>query len=169
MKHRTLSFKANQGAALVVALIMLTLITIMVSSAFTVSTVSAKSVGNMQFRSEAIAAGNKAMEQVIDSPFTDDPTGEAIDIDIDNNGSADYLVTFQAPTCVSATPIASPAVPGSSLALGSAFAVIASTYYQTIWDLDATVTPYGGDGTSVHLRQGIRKLLSQTEYEAVCT
>jgi Tfp pilus assembly protein PilX len=153
----------QRGAALVVALIMLTLITVMVTSAFTVSNVNARSVGNMQWRGEAIAAANQAIERVIASPFTAAPR----DVDIDNDGSNDYQVLFNPPMCVSATQIAAAATPPSSLSLGIGFSVTASSYYQTVWDLDANVT-HLASGTAVHVRQGVRVLLSQTQYDAVC-
>jgi hypothetical protein len=53
------------------------------------------------------------------------------------------------------------------LSLGSAFTVTASSYYQTVWDLDANVT-HLASGTTVRVRQGVRVLLSQTQYNAVC-
>ena len=47
----------QRGAALVVGLIMLVLITIMLVSAMVLSTSNFRSVSNMQFREEALAAG----------------------------------------------------------------------------------------------------------------
>lgn len=160
--------RRERGAALVIALIMLTLITVMVTSAFSLSTLNARSVGNMQWRGEAVAAANQAIERVIGSPFTDAPKAETIDVDIDNDGNTDYQVAFNPPSCVSATQIAAATPPPSSLSLGSAFSIAASSYYQTVWDLDANVT-HLASGTSVHVRQGVRVLLSQTQYNAVCT
>jgi Tfp pilus assembly protein PilV len=156
------------GAALVVGLIMLTLMTVLVTSAFQLSHTSLQSVGNMQTRDEAIAAANKAIEQVLSSPFTDSPAAEGIDVDIDNDDTPDYQVSFSAPTCVSAQQIAAASVPPSSLSLGSMFNVVASHYYQTVWDLDAVVV-HAASGTEVHVRQGVRVLLSQLEYDAVCS
>ena len=157
----------QRGAALVIALIMLTLITVMVTSAFTVSTVNARSVGNMQWRGEAVAAANQAIERVLGSPFTDAPRAETIDVDIDNDGNTDYQVVFNVPTCVRATAIAADTPPPSSLSLGSGFTAAASNYYQTVWDLDANVT-HLASGTAVRVRQGVRVLLSQIQYNAVC-
>jgi hypothetical protein len=159
--------RPQRGAALVIALIMLTLITVMVTSAFTLSTVNARSVGNMQWRGEAVAAANQAIERIIGSAFTDAPRAETIDVDIDNDGNVDYQVAFNPPSCVSATQMVAAAPPPSSLSLGAAFSISASNYYQTVWDLDANVT-HLASGTSVHVRQGVRVLLSQTQYSAVC-
>ena len=65
----------NRGAALVVGLIMLVLITLMLITALNLGTINFRSVSNMQFREEAIAAANQAIDQVIGSPFVDDPAG----------------------------------------------------------------------------------------------
>ena len=157
----------ERGAALIIALIMLTLITVMTTSAFTLSNVNARSVGNMQSRSEAVAAANQAIERVLASPFTETPSAETIDVDIDNDGNGDYQVVFNPPACMSGAQIAASSVPPSSLSLGSAFTVAASNYYQTVWDLDANVT-HLASGTTVRVRQGVRVLLSQTQFNAVC-
>ena len=66
-------------------------------------TTNFRSVSNMQFREEAIAAANKAIEQVISSPFTAAPAAEAINVDIDNDATTDYVVQIAAPLCVFAT------------------------------------------------------------------
>jgi hypothetical protein len=161
------SARAQRGASLVVGLIMLVLVTVMVSSNFTLSTTNLKAVGNMQLRDEAIAAANKAIEQVIGTPFTDAPTEDEILVDIDNDGSTDYRVIVDIPTCVQADPFIISSAAPSSIALGSAFAIAGSTFYQTIWDLNATVTD-DATGTSVSVREGVRTLLTQAEYNAVC-
>ena len=160
---------AQRGATLIVGLIMLTLITLLVTSAFTLSTSGLKSVGNMQARDEAIAAGNKAIEQVVSSPFTNAPAGETINVDLNNDGTTDYVVVLNTPTCVSAATIAGTTVPPSSGTLGSAFAASTSNLYETVWDLDANVTDPNGSGAAVRVHQGVRVLLTQTQYNAVCT
>jgi hypothetical protein len=161
--------RAQRGATLVVSLIMLALISMLVTSAFTMSSTNLKAVGNMQTRNEAIAAGNKAIEQVLSSPFTDAPTAESIDVDIDNNGVTDYQVNFATPTCLSASRLASTAAPPSSITLGPAFTVATSDFYETVWDLDASVIDPSGSGAAARIRQGVRVLLSQIEYNAVCS
>jgi len=159
----------QRGATLIVGLIMLTLITLLVTSAFTLSTSGLKSVGNMQARDEAIAAGNKAIEQVVSSPFTNAPTGEVINVDLNNDGTTDYVVTFNTPTCVSASAITGTSVAPSSISLGSTFNPSTSNLYETVWDLDANVTDPNGSGASVRMHQGVRVLLTQTLYSAVCS
>jgi len=157
----------QRGATLIVGLIMLMLITLIVTSAFTMSSTNGKSVGNMQIRNEALAAANKAIEQVVSSPFTDSPAGESIDVDLNNDGTPDYTVVFNTPVCLSATQITGTNVPPSSISLGSAFPASTSSFYQTVWDLDANAIDVGS-GATAHVRQGVRVLLTQTQYNTVC-
>ena len=159
--------RRQQGVTLIVGLIMLILITLMVTTAFTLNTSNLKSVGNMQIRNEAVAAANKAIEQVLSSPFTDAPVAESIVVDLNNDAATDYTVDFAAPTCISATVIAGSSAPPSSISLGSGFAVGTGNFYQTVWDLDALVTD-DASGAEVHVHQGVRVLLNEAEYTAVC-
>ncbi len=163
------SLRAQRGATLVVGLIMLTLITVMVTSAFSLSTSNQMSVGNMQFRDEAIAAANKAIEQVVSSPFTSLPAGQTIAVDLNNDDRIDYEVVFDTPTCISEAPLVISSAAPSSVTLGSAFTVAGSTFYQTVWDLSARVTDTAVSGASVQVRQGVRVLLTQAQYSAGCT
>jgi Tfp pilus assembly protein PilX len=164
---RLMTTRSQRGAALVVSLIMLTLITILVTSAFTLSVTDVQSVNNRQLRGEAVAATNKAIEQIVSSPFTNAPKAEAIDVDINNDGNVDFRVNFAAPKCVSATEVAGTSAPPSSVSLGASFAVATSSSYQTVWDLDGTVLDVAS-GTSVRVRQGVRVPLSKTQFDAVC-
>lgn len=158
----------QRGATLAVGLIMLVLITVLVTSAFNLSTTNLMAVGNMQFRDEAIAGANKAIEQVLSSPFTDSPTGQAINVDIDNDNTPDYEVVFSAPTCISDSELIVNGAAPSSVTLGSAFAVAGSTFHETIWDISASVTDVNRSGASVQVHQGVRVLLTQAQYDAVC-
>ncbi|MDO8298338.1 pilus assembly PilX N-terminal domain-containing protein [Lacisediminimonas sp.] len=158
----------QRGATLIVGLIMLAVITLLVSSAFNMSTTNLKAVGNMQRRAEALAAANKAIEQVISSPFTGTPTADQINVDINNDGTNDYVVTIATPTCIAASRTTQAAGSGtaSSLSLGLPAAVI---FYNTVWDIDATVSDVAGSSAAVRVRQGVRVLLSETQYGTVCT
>jgi len=166
---RSVPPSSQDGATLIVGLIMLVLITLLVTSAFTLSTSGLKSVGNMQSRDEAIAAGNKAIEQVVSSPFTNSPAGETINVDLNNDGITDYVVVFNAPTCVSVAEIPGTAVAPSSISLGPTFSPSTSNLYETVWDLDANVTDPNGSGAVVRVHQGVRVLLTQIQITAVCS
>jgi Tfp pilus assembly protein PilX len=159
------SLKSQRGAALIVGLIMLVLITIMLLAALTLSTSGFRSVSNMQFREEAIAAANRAIDQVISSNFTAVPTSEEIEVDIDADGDIDYTVVIDEPQCVTATE-AFDADP-SSLALPIAMTL--SSTWSTVWDIRATVAPdSNAGGAAVVVRAGVRALLTDAQRDAVC-
>lgn len=162
----------QRGAALVVGLILLTLITVMVVSAFNLSNTNVQSVGNMQLRDEAIAAANRGIELVMSSAFTAAPTAQTVDVDIDNDGIMDFHVDFARPTCISAERIAGTSVPPSSVFLGTSFAASTGDAYRTLWDLHANVSAFDqgtvAHGTAVQVHQGVRVLLTEVQYNAVC-
>jgi hypothetical protein len=153
---------------------MLVLITLMLLAAFTISSSNFRAVTNMQFREEAIAAANKAIQQLVDSSFTDDPAlaagPVAIDLDNDlgsdpNSPEYDYIVQIAEPVCVSAT-IESTADPSS---LSLPIAMSAESTWNTVWDIDATVSAADNiGGASVRVRSGVRVLLSESEKDDVC-
>jgi len=156
---------AQRGAALVISLIMLTLITLLVITALNLGTSNFRAVSNTQFRDEAIAAANVAIQQVIGSDFTDDPAAQDLEVDLDNDGAPDYVVTIAEPTCIAAS-IASDAEESSHFLPGAM--TVASTW-NTVWDLDATVAPESNAGeAAVRVRSGVRVLLTQTEKNLSC-
>jgi len=156
---------AQRGAALIVGLIMLVLVTIMLLAALTLSTSGFRSVSNMQFREEAIAAANRAIDQVISSNFTAVPASEEIEVDIDADGNIDYTVVIDEPQCVTATE-AFGADP-SSLSLPTAMTV--SSTWNTVWDIRATVAPESNaGGAAVVVRAGVRALITEAQRDTVC-
>lgn len=176
ISHVSISRRAQRGATLVVGLIMLVLVTLMVTSAFMMSTGNLKAVGNMQFRNEAVAAANRAIEMVLSSPFTDAPTAEMIEVDIDGDGNPDYEAwignaagapvfdpLLRQPTCVQATK-ADPAY-SSSTSLPPNFS--SDAFWNTVWDIDVGVRD-PVSGASIRVRQGIRKLLGKAEKDIHC-
>lgn len=156
-----------------VGLILLTLITVMVVSAFNLSSTNVQAVGNMQLRDEAIAAANRGIELVMSSAFTTAPEAQTVDVDIDNDGTMDFHVDFARPTCISAERIAGTSVPPSSLFLGASFEASTSDAYRTVWDLQARVSAFDegtvAHGTAVNVHQGVRVLLTEVQYDAVCS
>jgi len=158
------SCRAQRGATLVVGLIMLVLLTLVVTTAFMMSSGNLKAVGNMQFRDEAIAAANVAIEQIISTDFTTLPIAANIAVDIDQDGTDDYAVAVQAPVCLQAVPV------GGTLATlsGVTSGVPSSTDYNTVWDIRAQVASTA-TGASAVVRQGVRKRLTEPQFLAsVC-
>ena len=157
--------RTERGAALVVGLIMLVLITLMLITALNLSTTNFRSVGNMQFREEAIAAANKAIEQVISSAFTASPAAEDIAVDIDNDGTAEYAVAIAQPECVAATQANTPVYSDESL--GPSMTL--SSNWNTVWEIDATVTGSDNVGAAAaRVHAGVRALLTEAQRDDVC-
>jgi Tfp pilus assembly protein PilX len=177
---------AESGAALVVSLIMLVLITLMVIAALNLGTANFRAVSNSQFREQAIAAANFAIQDRISSNFTGpvvDPLAGTIattypNVDLNNDGINDYTVAIT-PACVSAT-VAEAADP-SSVSLPGSMSV-ASTW-NTVWDIRAEVTPpvpldgsgiplatvvADPGGAKVIVHAGVRVLLTQSEKDSAC-
>jgi Tfp pilus assembly protein PilX len=158
----------QSGAALVVGMIMLVLITLMLVTALNLGTTNFRAMTNMQFRSEAIAASNKAIEQVISSPFTAAPAAETINVDLDNDTNRDYRVQIAMPQCV----YAAQAFGADPSSLSLPVSMTASSTWNTVWDIDASVDGADvvnkGGGASVRVHAGVRVLLSEAEKDAVC-
>ena len=176
--------RSQGGVTLLVTLIMLILITLMVTTAFTLSNSNLKSVGNMQFRNEALAAANVAIEQQISSAdnFTN-PAAKTISV-----GS--YTVIVAKPVCLYVSDVVeqSTADKDATLKLDSASSsdirtglgagttgtgttgttttvtpVVSGSYLNTYWDIAATVND-GISGALVTAHQGIKITLPSSPY-----
>lgn len=157
----------ERGAALVVSLIMLVLITVVVITALNLGSANFRAVSNTQFRDEAVAAAEVAVQQVIGSNFTLAPAPLSIDVDLDNDGAPvpDYVVDVAQPECIFAS-IAEESDP-SSEDLDESLTV--SSTWNTVWELDARVAPGSSAGEAdVRVKTGVRVLLSQAEKDTVC-
>jgi hypothetical protein len=166
MTTRTLH--GQKGVVLIVGLIMLILITLMVTTAFTLGNTNLKSVGNMQFRNESIAAANKAVEQMVGTYFgptmTSIPGTQTITLDINNDGTADYSALVLPPVCVeeklvpsTATAPCDPLLPWTCT----------TSNYSTLWDIETRVTD-AVSGASIRIHQGVRKELTQSQCDVLC-
>jgi len=155
---------AQRGVTLFVGMIMLVLITLMLTTAFTLSHTNLKSVGNMQVKDEATAAANVAIEKLLSSGFTTAPAAETIDVDINNDGNDDYTVSIATPACIRASIDTAGAA--SSVTLGSAMSTTSS--WNTVWDIEAVVDD-AKTGAKTTVNAGVRVLLTQAQKELVCT
>ena len=171
MRHRRARSR-QQGVTLIVGLILLILITLMVTTAFTLNTSNLKSVGNMQFRNEAIAAANMATETVIGTSFpagfTSVPPAQTITFDVNHDGTPDYSVAIAIPTCVQVSAVAGEASAGTCGGFrGLGVSGCTATNYSTLWNIDATVTD-AVSGAQVSLTQGFRQELTESQKNSVC-
>jgi hypothetical protein len=133
----------------------------MVTSAFTLSSTNLQAVGNMQFRSEATAAANAALEQAIGGISSTAPVSQSINVYLANDGTNPYTVSI-VPTCLTSLAVAgvAPAHSGSGVELGAGMSLVTSIVgYTTVWDMAATVQD-NNTGTSVVVHQGVRKQLT---------
>ena len=154
--------RRQSGATLVVALIVLTLITLMVINAFTLSSSNLKAVGNLQAREESIAAANQAIELVVSSSFTDAPVAQEVNVDINKDGTTDYTVVMAAPKCIKVKEVPNPDKCDESLKQ-----LCATSDWHTDWDLEGKVED-AVTGASVVVHQGVRVKLSSSQKTAVC-
>lgn len=159
----------QRGVTLVVALVMLVVITLMVVSGYMVSTANLRGAGNMQYREQAIAAANFVIDQQFEGPFYNNPSavvGSSSNVDIDHDGTVDFVVTIAGLSCVKATKQTASSV--SSVTLPTTMTSVAS--YNTVWDFNATVADASTfkTGTAVNVHQGVRVLLTQAQCDNVC-
>ena len=143
------TLRAQRGATLIIGLIMLVLITLMVLSAFMLSSTNLKSVSNMQYRDEAIGATNVAIEQVISSDaIFKTPAGQTITV-------GNYSVSVAAPTCLYATEVVLNSSADSNPNSYSDGASGVPGYLDTYWDVVASVND-AMSGAVVETHQGIK-------------
>jgi len=181
----------QRGATLVVALIMLVLLTLFAVSAMNTSIVNLKVVGNMQSRSEALAAAQQAIETVLSTTqFVADPNNAVINpcgaantlcTDVTGDGVPEYTTVLNPkPSCVEGW-----VVPVSKLDLTSTeqlscaagqqqqFGVIGSTSgaslcADTTWDITAQ-TGSTSTATTVTVSQGVLIRVSADDLAARCS
>lgn len=171
-----MSKNRQTGATLVVGLIMLVLITLVVTTAYTLSSTNLKSVGNMQFREEALAAANMALEQMMGTTFATAPAAATVEVDLNQDGTNDYTVDIPQPTCISGSLVTwTSSTEGNKssaeleyLESGANTHLVTAKFYNTIWDIEATVTDLVS-GATVRVHQGVRAApMTEAQYTAVC-
>lgn len=157
------SGRGQRGATLIISLIVLVLITLMVLSAFSLSSSNVKTVGNVQVRDEAVAAANEAIELVLSSAFASAPVAQSINVDINKDGVTDYTVVVGLPTCIRA--LAGAAAGPSDVEMPASLST--GSTWNTEWNITATVTD-AASGAVVTVVQGVRVLQSEAQKSAVC-
>lgn len=165
-----MKFSSRQGGStLLVALIMLVLLTLIAVSAMESTTSSLQVVGNAQFHEEATAAGQQAIENVISNTTFTTSLPAVQNIDVNNDGIADYTVTFSpAPACIKSAPVDTSTetnLPKVCYGSGGPYC------YRTYWDVSAVVTDKnaGTTGASVTIHQGVKLLVGLNSALASCS
>lgn len=145
----------QRGSTLLVGLVMLVLMMLIAVSTINRASTDLQIVGNAQFKVESTAAGQMAIENVISESAFKTVAPVEQNIDINNDGVADYHVQFDPPpSCVSYRVISVSDADVPEVCFGS----IGPLCYWTIWDVTATVTDLHGSGASVTIHQGIRTI-----------
>ncbi|WP_019449181.1 PilX N-terminal domain-containing pilus assembly protein [Cupriavidus sp. BIS7] len=147
-----LARRKQAGISLVVGLVMLLVLTLLVVSAVRMGNSSLRVVGNHQVRAEATAAAQQAIEKIVSSSanfYT--PVAQTFNIDINNDGVADYTVQTASPVCLQMLP-----------ADGYSYDFAASAPQDTYWDVAATATDNRGSGVSVTVHQGVKVRMDPT-------
>jgi hypothetical protein len=139
----------------------------------------------MQFRDEAIAAANVAIEEIVNDDFMTLPTATTVPVDIDRDGTNEHTVDVPPPTCASwrvipsselnvSNPADLPCFLGGA-ATASGLGGVAGTdsfCADTLWQVRAIVAPTAGGaaatGASVTINQGIRKRMNVTMARNSC-
>ena len=146
MKRPFISAVQRQhGSSLLLSLVMLVALTLLVVSAVRMSNSNLKTVGNMQFKNEAVAAAQQAIEQQVIGNVSNFYT--PVDQPISING---YTGTISAPVCLKMVP-----VPGYSVDFA------ASVPKDIYWDVKAVVTDTR-TGASATLHQGVKVRMDST-------
>jgi len=157
----------QRGSTLLVALVMLMLLTLIAFAAMNASTTSIQVVGNAQFREEANAAAQQAIEGVISSNnFTVNPASSVVTVNV---GGTNYVATVAVPTCISSMPIptTSPELdltnPQDVKCMGGSDQPPACN--KQMWEVNATVDD-SDTGTRTNVHQGVSV---RVDIETVCT
>ena len=160
---------SQHGAALVVSLIMLVLLTLFALAVINMSTVNLRVANNEQIKTQSIASAQQAIEQVASTNFPANPQPMTVAVDINSDGTPDYNVAVAKPVCNNSVPIklveldiaqssdvacfASATSSGSGAVgnAGSGNSVCANTQ----WDVAATATELANSGATVTVHQGV--------------
>jgi len=160
-----ISLHKQRGSTLLVALVMLILLTMMAISAMTSTTSSIQVVGNAQFREEANAAGQKAIESVLSSSAFQTTPPAAQQVDVNGDAVMDYGVAFTpAPSCISFVA----AKPTDNNLPAICVSSIGAVCYWTLWDVTAVVTDLHGSGATTTIHQGVRTIAGVNTALASC-
>ena len=152
--------QSQRGAALVVSLIMLVVITLFALAVINMSTVNLRVANNEQVKAQSVASAQQAIEQVASTNFPANPQPVTVAVDINGDGTPDYSVAVAKPVCNNSVPIKlveldiASATSSGSGAVGSAGSGN-SVCSNTQWDLAATATEAVNSGATVTVHQGV--------------
>lgn len=176
----------QQGATLLVSLIMLVLMTLLAVSSFNMGKTSLQVVGNMQQRNQALSAAQEAINDAISTTrFIETPAAvltnnsNSMTVDVNGDGSADITVNVAVPTCIKSQILKSAQLnvansedAGCTLGTGQNFGVQGSSTGDSLcaeglWEITAVATDNITEATN-SVTQGIGVRVSTDQIEASC-
>jgi hypothetical protein len=169
------TLRRQNGATLLIGLIMLVLLTLMAVTSYNLGKSNLQIVGNMQFRNEALRAAEEAVETTISKPTTVTVASTA-SVDVNGDGTPDVNVTIT-PTLLQANILKNAALNlnnpgelGCAVGQSQSFGIVGaatgnSLCAVTVYDLKAVATE-PATSASVELHQGVSV---QVPADTVCT
>lgn len=179
MRGADFGFSRQQGAVLLIGLIMLLLVTLMVVAGFNLTQTNLKTVQNMESRRLAMQAASAAIEEVLSSPnFIANPNAVfavACDqanqkcFDINGDGARDLEVVIDPPGCIVVQPIKNSELDPALESDVSCFigGQENSLCVNSVWELRATATDVLS-GAEVVVRQGVAVRATSNNIATAC-
>ena len=179
---KTASLGRQQGATLLVTLVMLIMLTLFAVSAMNTSTTNLQVISNMQVRAEALEAARSAIETTISTPkFLETPanaiptpcvTPNTMCTDINGDAIMDYTTRLTpAPTCVQARTlkvseikVTGPTSDGvaclqaqqqGTFAVAGASSAGDSLCGESIWEIRSETTAYNQTASTSDVKFGL--------------
>lgn len=148
--------RAQKGSVLLLSLFMLMVMTMLALSAIKMGTVNLRTINNQQARSEAMAAAQDALDQVVNKNFTNNIAGTGGTYTVVKDAGKSYSVTVATPCIRQVTPIMNTVLDvtdSEDLKCYDTQTNPVSACSTTVWELTATVQD-GWFGAYVQMRQG---------------
>ena len=148
MRTASTSLQRQRGTTLLIALIFLVILTLFAVSGMNTGVINLRTANNAQLIVEAEYAAQAQIEALLGSvtPFVTGvlsaPTTTLVDVNGD--GTTDFTVTTQPPTCLSIVP-----------APGYSYEFAASAPKDTVWQVSASAQD-GVFGATSTVRQGVK-------------
>ena len=174
--------RRQQGATLLVTMVMLIMLTLLALSAMNSSTNNLRMVGNMQLRNEALAVSNQVVEETISTPRfvslpadalvnpCNQPNQRCTDVNGDGNWDLQTVLTPR-PTCVQGRVIkvnelritgpnsedvaCVQAQQQGTFAVAGAASTGDSLCGGTVWEITSVTTPYGSNSSTADVSYGV--------------
>ena len=147
MRTRRTLQQFQRGTTLLISLIFLVILTLFAVSGMNTGVINLRTANNAQMMIEAEYAAQQQIEQMLNSVtgFMSGATAATVtNVDVNGDGYTDFVVTTQAPVCLSTVP-----------APGYSYEFAASAPKDTVWQVTASASD-STFGATATLRQGVK-------------